>query len=108
MKLELNQNRRVLWVPGAMVLLSSLLWIGGTVLQITSPTSKDSGHTIPFNNHGATHYLSWPVYCLPWVGFGIGVVGALLHWILCRRIASRLGVSVDVVMGVCGNEKPAV
>ena len=77
-------------------------------MQITSTTSKDSWHTIPFNNHGTTHYLSWPVYYLPRVGFGIGVVGVLRYWILCRRIAARLGISVDVVMGVSRHEKHVV
>jgi hypothetical protein len=108
MSAELKRCRRVLWIPGAMILLSSLLWIGGALMQITSTTSKDTWHTIPFNNHGTTHYLSWPVYYLPWVGLAIGVVGVLTYWILCRRIAARFRVSVDVVMGISGNEKNVV
>jgi len=87
-----------------MILLSSLLWIGGAVLQIASTNSEDSRRTTAFNNHGTTHYLSWPVYYVPRVGFGLGVVGILTYWILCRRIAARLGISVDVVMGVRRNE----
>jgi hypothetical protein len=99
MNAELSRSRRILRIPGAMILMSAILWIGGAVLQITSPTSMDSWHTIRFNNHGTIHYLSWPVYYLPWLGFGLGLVGVVAFWILCRRIAARLGVSVDTVMG---------
>jgi len=83
-----------------MLLLGALLWIGGVILQVTSPTLQDSWHTIPFNNHGTIHYLSWPVRYLPWTGFGLGIVGVIAYWILCRRIAARFGIPVDQVMGV--------
>jgi hypothetical protein len=91
-----------------MIVLGSLLWIGGFTMQISSPTSKDSWHAIPFVNHGTTHYLSWPVACLPWIGLVIAVVGILTYLILCRRIAARLGVSVDAVMGISKHEKHVV
>jgi len=97
---ELSKSRRILRMPFALILLGVLLWIGGSMLQSTSPTSPDSWHTFPFNNHGTLHYLSWLVHYLPWAGFGLGIVGVLLYWILCRRIASQLGIGVDEVMGV--------
>jgi len=76
------------------------------MVQISSPTAQDSRHKIPFNNHGTIHYLSRPAYYVPWIGYGIGVVGVLTYWILCRRIARQLGVSADTVMGISRNEKP--
>jgi|SRR6266478_802461 len=97
---ELSKSRRILRTPLAMIVLGVLLWIGGAVLQFTSPKSPDSSHTFRFNNHGTLHYLSWPVHYLPWAGFGLGVVGVLMYWMLCRRIASQLGIGVDEVMGV--------
>jgi hypothetical protein len=90
-----------------MILLSVLLWIGGAMVQISSPTAEDSQHKIPFNNHGTIHYLSRSAYYVPWIGYGIGVVGVLTYWILCRRIARKLGVSVDIVMGISRNGKQA-
>ena len=100
MSAELDRRRRILRIPGLMIVLSALIWIGGFTLQINSPTVQDSQHTIPFINHGTIHYLSSPVYCLPWIGCGIGVVGVLTYWILSRRIARQLGISVDTVMGI--------
>ena len=97
---DLSQSRRILRLPIAIIVLGVLFWIGGAVMQITSPTTQDSWHSFPFNNHGTLHYLSWPVHYLPWAGFGLGFVGVLMYWILCRRIAKRLGVAVDIVMGV--------
>src|SRR5215204_2134502 len=97
---ELSKSRRILRMPVAMIVLGVLLWIVGAVLQITSPTSPDSWHTFPLNNHGTLHYLSWPVHYLPSAGFGFGAVGVVMFWILCRRIASQLGIGVDEVMGV--------
>ena len=100
MSAELNKHRRILRIPVSMIVLSVLIWIGGLTLQISSPTAPDSRHTIPIINRGTTHYLSPPVYYFPWIGLGIGVVGILTYWILCRRIARQLGISVDTVMGI--------
>jgi hypothetical protein len=105
MRTEWQQSRRILWLPGVMILLSSSLWVVAVYLHITSPTSQDSWHTIPFNNHGVTHYLSWQVSCLPGFCLGLGVVGVLAYWILCRRIAARFGIAVDVVMGIKRNQR---
>ena len=78
MNSKLTQSRRVLRLPIAILVLGASLWIAGAVLQITSPTSSDPTHMVPFHNHGTVHYLSWPVRWLPWVGFGLGVVGIAL------------------------------
>ena len=88
-----------------MLLPTALLWIAAIVMQLSSPTQKDLRHTIPFNNHGTTHYLSWPVYYLPWVTLSAGVISLLLYWILCRRIAQRSGESVDAVMGIAKDRR---
>ena len=90
----------MLRMPAAMLVLGVVFWIGGMVMQITSPTSPDPGHTFPLNNHGTLHYLTWQVHCLPWPGLALGVVGLLMYWIRCRRIARQLGISVDDVMGI--------
>ncbi len=77
-----------------------MIWIAGLALQLSSPTQRDVSHTIPMVSHGTTNYVSPPVYYLPWVGLAIGVIGVLSYWIMARRIAARLGVSVDSIIGV--------
>jgi hypothetical protein len=96
----MSNPRRVLWIPVTLIVLGVLLWIAGVALQLSSPTQRDVSHSIPVVSHGTTTYVSQPVYYFPWVGLGIGVIGILSYWILSRRIAARLGVSVDSIMGV--------
>ena len=83
-----------------MIVLGVIIWIAGFAFQLSSSTQRDASHMIPVVHHGTTIYVSPAVYYLPWVGLGIGVLGVLSYWILCRRIAARLGVSVDSIMGV--------
>jgi len=56
---ELNRRRRVLWIPGAMVLLSFVLWNGGAFLTEHEPNLPRSRHTLPFTITELFHYLSW-------------------------------------------------
>jgi hypothetical protein len=95
----MSNPRRILWFPATLIVLGVLIWIGGLAVQLSSSSQRDASHTIAVVSHGTTNYVSSLVYCIPWVGLGIGVIGVLSYWILSRRIAARLGVSVDSIMG---------
>ncbi len=96
---DMSNPRRILWFPATLIVLGVLIWIAGLAFQLSSPAQRDASHTISVVSHGTTNYVSLPVYYFPWVGLGIGVIGVVGYWILSRRIAARLGVSVDSVMG---------
>ena len=97
---ELKRRRKILWIPGIIILIGFLMWVGGAYLQISSPTKRDAQHTIPFNNHGTTHYLTPVVYYFPWVGYGLAGFGVASFLVLAWRIAKVLGISVEEVLGL--------
>ncbi len=75
-----------------LIVIGLVCWFGGASLQVRSPTVPDAKHTIPFNNHATTRYLTPVVSILPWAGMLLIIGGAIFSVVNLLYMSYRTGI----------------